>query len=152
MEDSNPILQLFATKPLVTVCAPMVRYSKLAFRTLVRRHGVDVAFTPMIIADCFVRSRAARDVEFTTHAQDRPLVVQFAANDAEVFSAAVEYVAPHADGVDLNCGCPQRWAMSEGLGSQLLRHVSDCVCATIGWLLVRGKFCVHYVQQCKHFC
>lgn len=100
----------------------MVRYSKLAFRLLVRHYGADIAYTPMIISDCFVRSKAARDIEFTTNAKDRPLVVQFAAHNTEDFAAAVEYVAPFTDGVDLNCGCPQRWAMSEGYGSRLLRQ------------------------------
>ena len=40
---------------------------------------------------------------------DRPLVVQFAAHNAKDFADAAELVAPFADGVDLNCGCPQRY-------------------------------------------
>jgi len=42
---------------------------------------------------------------------DRPLVVQFAAHNAKDFADAAELVAPFADGVDLNCGCPQRYYM-----------------------------------------
>lgn len=42
-------------------------------------------------------------------AGDRPLVVQFAASNAKDFADAAELVAPFADGVDLNCGCPQRY-------------------------------------------
>ena len=41
------------------------------------------------------------------HAGDRPLVVQFAARNAKEFADASELVAPFADAVDLNCGCPQ---------------------------------------------
>src|SRR4051812_8835344 len=93
----NPIIAMFEDKKFMRISAPMVRYSKLAFRTLVRRHGMDVAYTPMIVSDCFVRSQAARDVEFTTHGEDRPLVVQFAANNAADFALAAEYVAPFAD-------------------------------------------------------
>eukprot|EP01135_Chromosphaera_perkinsii_P012280 Nk52_evm17s2630 gene=Nk52_evmTU17s2630 len=62
-----------------------------------------------------------------------PLIVQFAANNAEDLSRAAEYVVRYADGVDLNCGCPQRWAMAEGLGSDLIRHpelVRDMVMQT----------------------
>ena len=44
------------------------------------------------------------------HAADRPLVVQFAASNADDFGRAAEMVAPYADAVDLNCGCPQRSA------------------------------------------
>ena len=39
-----------------------------------------------------------------THAADRPLVVQFAASNADDFGMAAEMVAPYADAVDLNCG------------------------------------------------
>ena len=45
---------------------------------------------------------------FPPFSADRPLVVQFAANNAEHFARAAEMVAPFADAVDLNCGCPQR--------------------------------------------
>ena len=69
-----------AENDFVKICAPMVRYSKLSFRRLVRMYGCDLAFTPMILADTFVASNKARDVEFTTCPSDRPLVVQFAAN------------------------------------------------------------------------
>ena len=40
---------------------------------------------------------------------DRPLVVQFAARNGKEFADAAELVAPFADAVDLNCGCPQRY-------------------------------------------
>ena len=44
------------------------------------------------------------------HTADRPLVVQFAASNVDDFGMAAEMVAPYADAVDLNCGCPQRSA------------------------------------------
>jgi hypothetical protein len=28
----------------------------------------------------------------------------------------------YADAVDLNCGCPQKWAMSEGLGASMIKN------------------------------
>ncbi|KAI5710789.1 hypothetical protein M8J76_000335 [Diaphorina citri] len=104
----------------VKVCAPMVRYSKLNFRQLVRSHNVDLCFTPMIIADSFIKSSKARNNEFSTSPEDTPLVVQFASNNHEDFVQATQYVAPHCNGVDLNCGCPQRWAIKEGYGCALL--------------------------------
>ena len=45
----------------VHISAPMVRYSKLAFRSLVRDYGVDLCYTPMILAKEFNRSQFARD-------------------------------------------------------------------------------------------
>lgn len=115
--------QLFHDRKLglVKICAPMVRYSKLPFRMLVRKYNCDIAFTPMIIANSFVSSLKARDSEFTTCFEDRPLVVQFAASDPKHFADAAEIVYPFSDGVDLNCGCPQRWAQAEGYGVSLIK-------------------------------
>ncbi|KAF0030505.1 hypothetical protein F2P81_017236 [Scophthalmus maximus] len=98
----------------------MVRYSKLAFRSLVRKYDCDICFTPMIVAADFMRSVKARDSEFTTAERDRPLIAQFAAHDAQTLADAACVVAPFSDGVDLNCGCPQRWAMSAGYGACLI--------------------------------
>ncbi|KAH0519612.1 tRNA-dihydrouridine(20a/20b) synthase [NAD(P)+]-like [Microtus ochrogaster] len=74
----------------------------------------------MIIAADFVRSVKARDSEFTTNQGDCPLIVQFAANDARLLSDAAQIVCPYASGIDINCGCPQRWAMAEGYGACLI--------------------------------
>ncbi|XP_026689075.1 tRNA-dihydrouridine(20a/20b) synthase [NAD(P)+]-like, partial [Diaphorina citri] len=82
-------------------------------------HNVDLCFTPMIIADSFIKSSKARNNEFSTSPEDTPLVVQFASNNHEDFVRATQYVAPHCNGVDLNCGCPQRWAIKEGYGCAL---------------------------------
>ena len=75
-----------------------VRYSKLAFRLLVKLYDCDLTFTPMILADSFYNSEQAptflnismlshfkidsqaRLGEFTTHSTDSPTIVQFAAN------------------------------------------------------------------------
>ena len=59
---------------------------------------------------------------YFVHKGDRPLVVQFAATNAHDFASAAELVAPFTDGVDLNCGCPQRWALAEGYGAALLHN------------------------------
>ncbi|KAK2847154.1 hypothetical protein Q5P01_010153 [Channa striata] len=111
---------MFEKGKVLKICAPMVRYSKLAFRSLVRKYNCDICFTPMIVAADFMRSVKARDSEFTTNECDRPLIVQFAAHDAQTLADAACVVAPFSDGVDLNCGCPQRWAMSAGYGACLI--------------------------------
>ncbi|KAK4048548.1 tRNA dihydrouridine synthase [Microbotryomycetes sp. JL201] len=67
------------------------------------------------------------------------MIVQFAANDPVHLADAAELVRPWVDGIDLNCGCPQKWAFQEGIGSALLRKpesVRDLVRATkqrLGW-------------------
>ncbi|XP_072940578.1 tRNA-dihydrouridine(20a/20b) synthase [NAD(P)+]-like isoform X2 [Epargyreus clarus] len=74
----------------------------------------------MIIADSFCQNAKARASEFSTTVDDSPLVVQFAANNVADFVDASTLVYPYSDGVDLNCGCPQRWAMKDGYGCALL--------------------------------
>ncbi|KAH1005558.1 hypothetical protein HUJ04_006518 [Dendroctonus ponderosae] len=119
--SSSDVLELFSQKTWMKVCAPMVRYSKLQFRNLVKRYDCDLVFTPMILADSFCKSAKARDSEFTTNLFDTPLITQFAANTVHDFVGASYMVAPFCDGVDLNCGCPQRWAREMNLGCSLLK-------------------------------
>ncbi|KAK9297681.1 hypothetical protein QLX08_008726 [Tetragonisca angustula] len=118
---SIDIVEILKEPKMTKVCAPMVRYSKLQFRTLVRQYDCDICFTPMILADSFVQSEKARNNEFSTNNGDKPLVVQFAAKNVHDFLNATELVAPYCNGVDINCGCPQRWALKEGYGADLLK-------------------------------
>lgn len=118
----SDVMELLENEKMTRICAPMVRYSKLQFRSLVRRYNCDICFTPMILADSFVQSSKARDNEFTTNRDDKPLIVQFAAKNADDFVQAAGMIAPYSNGVDLNCGCPQRWAMKEGYGAHLLKE------------------------------
>jgi len=122
----------------------MVRYSKHPFRLLLREYNVDITYTPMILAHEFTRSPIARDSDFTTCELERlptsdgaehALIAQFASSDPEEFARAAEMIAPWVDGVDLNCGCPQSWAMKEGIGCSLMSNpelVADMVRAAKG--------------------
>ncbi|ORX45289.1 FMN-linked oxidoreductase [Hesseltinella vesiculosa] len=98
----------------------MVRYSKLPFRELLRKYEVDIVYTPMMLADVFKNSHFARDSDFSTNDRDDPVVVQFAANNGADLADAAEIVSPFAGAIDLNCGCPQRWAIQEKIGSFLM--------------------------------
>lgn len=99
----------------------MVRYSRLEFRSLTRKYEADICFTPMTIANSFLRSEKCRQVEFTTNIEDTPVIAQLAANCTTDFLYATQMIQSYVDGIDLNCGCPQNWAKQDGYGCYLLR-------------------------------
>lgn len=70
-----------------------------------------------------------------------PTIAQFGANSPLELSRASSLVAPHVNGVDLNCGCPQSWACAEMLGAALMHEralVRDMVVATRAALRMDG--------------
>jgi tRNA-dihydrouridine synthase len=116
-------------RPL-TVQAPMVRCSRASFRRTCQLWGTDVVYTHMFMAESIGRSAEAREAEVSFIEGERNIVAQIAAKEpADAAAAAVE-LAPFVDAIDINCGCPQRWAIAEGIGSALMHSpqvVSDVV-------------------------
>ncbi|EEB06015.1 tRNA dihydrouridine synthase Dus4 [Schizosaccharomyces japonicus yFS275] len=122
-EKYNPvkIFELHKNERPVFIAAPMVRYSKLPFRQLVRDYNADIVYTPMILAKEFLHPEG-RYFDFSTNEKDRSLVVQFGVEDPVILAQASEIVAPYTDAIGINCGCPQPWAIQEGIGSALLKQ------------------------------
>jgi tRNA-dihydrouridine synthase 1 len=94
--------------------------SELPFRMLCRKYGATAAYTPMLHARLFSEGSKYREEHFTTCPEDRPLFVQFCANDPDVLVSAAEYVEEAADYIDLNFGCPQRIARKGHYGAFLM--------------------------------
>lgn len=63
----------------------------------------------LFVTDQFENITYTVSVEMFLFPGDRPVVVQFAAKNATELANAAEMIAPYSDGVDLNCGCPQRY-------------------------------------------
>lgn len=74
----------------------------------------------MMLAQEYTRSAPARSSDFSTSRHEGPLIAQFAATNATDFVRASTLISPWVNGVDLNCGCPQSWAIKEGIGCALL--------------------------------
>ncbi|CAK37250.1 uncharacterized protein An01g10700 [Aspergillus niger] len=96
------------------IIAPMVDRSEFAWRMLTRSFMTPedqkkvLAYSPMYHARLF-REQANDESPYLdgNPSFDRPLFVQFCANDPDDFLEAARHVAPYCDAVDLNLGCPQ---------------------------------------------
>lgn len=114
----------------------MVLQSELSFRMLVRRHGTELCYAPMLPAAAFLASPAdgtpaehpltggpsTQASWFTTHAHDRPLIAQIGGSDPEEVLAVALRVQDRCDAVDLNFGCPQRCAELGGYGAFIMER------------------------------
>ncbi|EED21448.1 dihydrouridine synthase family protein, putative [Talaromyces stipitatus ATCC 10500] len=121
------------------IVAPMVDRSEFAWRMLTRSFMAKdepqrlLAYSPMFHARLYNETEGFRAQHFQpvrrddpnvpfldgNPAIDRPLFVQFCANDPNDFLEAARLVAPYCDAVDLNLGCPQGIARKGHYGAFL---------------------------------
>ncbi|KAB1214757.1 tRNA-dihydrouridine(16/17) synthase [NAD(P)(+)]-like [Morella rubra] len=126
------------------IVAPMVDNSELPFRMLCRKYGAEAAYTPMLHSRIFTENEKYRNQEFTTCKEDRPLFVQFCANDPDILLEAARKVEPFCDYVDINLGCPQRIARRGNYGAFLMDNLPLVKC-----LVQKLAHNLHVPVSCK---
>ncbi|WFC98571.1 tRNA-dihydrouridine(16/17) synthase [NAD(P)(+)] [Malassezia yamatoensis] len=80
--------------------------------------------------------RAAPENRDRVTGQVAPQIVQLAGDDPDALVRTAKTLAPYADGIDLNLGCPQRRAKDNHYGGYLLSRKDWPLLETIGMLLV----------------
>lgn len=101
------------------VLAPMVDQSELAWRMLGRRHGVQLAYTPMLNSRIFLANAVYRRLNYETCIHDRPLIGQVCGDDPETILKVGRMIEDGVDAIDLNLGCPQTIARKGHYGAYL---------------------------------
>lgn len=109
------------------VLAPMVHaflhhkvdQSELAWRMLGRKHGVQLAYTPMLNSRVFLNNAVYRRLNYEVCVRDRPLIGQICGDEPETILKVGRMIEDGVDAIDLNLGCPQTIARKGHYGAYL---------------------------------
>jgi nifR3 family TIM-barrel protein len=100
--------------------APMAAYTSWPYRRICRRFGAALVTTEVVKAREIVRGIEATRKLFTFKEDEHPIAGQFmAAGPGEAGAAAEAFREAGFDLIDLNCGCPKRRLLSDGMGGAL---------------------------------
>ncbi len=103
--------------------APMDGLTHVAFRRLVAHYGApDFFYTEMVSVRAVVFQPPERDPYLWHTEVDRPLILQLAGREPELFQEAIRILDERFDfhGYDLNFGCTRGRARRQGWGATLL--------------------------------
>ncbi|RJU98243.1 MAG: tRNA-dihydrouridine synthase family protein [Candidatus Poseidoniales archaeon] len=86
--------------------APMSGVTDLPYRLLAKECGADVTITEFTNSTALTREAATSWRRMETHASEVPFIPQIFGGDPGDMATAAEMLAPTADIIDLNFGCP----------------------------------------------
>ncbi len=124
-------------RPILAL-APMAGISTSPFRTICRRYGAHVTFTPLLSAEGIIRGQRKSLEMMRIWPDEGPVVVQlFGKNPESVGIAARTAQEAGAVGIDLNLGCPAKKIVKQGIGVALAEDLGLChrvleeICANV---------------------
>jgi nifR3 family TIM-barrel protein len=104
------------------ILAPMDGFSDLPFRSLCRRFGSAMSYTPFVNAAAILAASAQANAALAFEPQERPVAVQiFDDDEARLRAAALQLMERQPDVLDINMGCSSRCVAGRGAGAGLLR-------------------------------
>lgn len=102
---------------------PMSNLTDAPMRRMIARYGkADVSFTEFVsVAGLCSRGRSKLLPDLYFCEQERPVVAQFFGREPKQFFKAAALARELGfDGVDVNCGCPDKSILKQGAGSNLI--------------------------------
>ncbi len=109
-----------------TVLAPMSNLTDAAQRKITAKYGKpDITFTEFVAVNglCSPKGRARLLPDLKYSEAERPVVAQLFGKDPENFYKSSQLVRELGfDGVDINCGCPDKMIMRQGAGADLMNN------------------------------
>ena len=101
----------------------------------------------MLHSRLFAQEPKYRAQNFKPCPEDRPLAVQFCANDPDILLQAAKFVENDCDAVDINLGCPQGIARKGNYGSFILDQ-KELICSMVAKLHAELKVPVTCKIRC----
>jgi len=123
--ETNPTFWQKLKKPF-TVLAPMSNLTDAAQRIMTAKYGKpDITFTEFVAVNGLCspkgQKRLLPDLKFSE--AERPVVAQLFGKDPENFYKSSQLVKKLGfDGVDINCGCPDKMILRQGAGADLINN------------------------------
>ncbi|MBI2930681.1 MAG: tRNA dihydrouridine synthase DusB [Planctomycetes bacterium] len=116
------IAAMIRTPPRI-LQSPMVGCTDLAYRTIARRFGCEMAFCEMVKDRPVVEGHPRTLAMLRTDQHDRPVGMQLLGRDPAMLADAAQRLEQlGADVIDLNLGCPVNKVVDDGCGSALLKE------------------------------